>query len=169
MKDEGVSSVVGNMLMIIITIILAIGILVIGLYYAGVLTQEPFIGKLIPNEDNSNPYYVNATFIYTSPSAFKLSADEMVGFINFNGSTVAILFIPSENGSSYHFIANFTETGIRIMFNIVNPGGNQVNDTNLFIQDNSQFQFHSSSGINFNSVKILIQFKGYAGECQTYL
>lgn len=167
MKEPGVSSVIGNFLMIVITIILAVAVLMVGLYYAGILTQEPFIGKLVINQESYAPGYINATFIYTSPENYKLNAENLNGYFSYNGTNSPIIFTGKEDYKGYYFHANFSN--FIIFFNIENPNGIIINSNNVFIGDNSNFEFFTNSTVPLNNIALSITFKGYPGICTEYL
>lgn len=167
MKEQSVSSVIGNLLMIVITIILAVAVLMLGLYYAGILVQEPFIGKLVIDQESYAPGYINATFIYSSPENLKLNAQNLGGYFSYNGTIATIIFSGTENYEGYYFHANFTK--FTIFFNIENPNGKMINSSNVFIGDNSIFEFFTNSNVSLNNIEISITFKGYPGECNAYL
>lgn len=165
--ETGVSSVVGNLLMIVITIIIAVAVLMVGLYYSNILNHEEFIGKIVVNSESSNGNRVNATFIFTSPTNVALNTYNMEAHFEFNNTAFPIEFLGSDDVNGYYFMSNLT--GFKIFFNIVNPDGSIVSNRNLTIEDNSNFQFYSDENVDFGDIQIYITFNGLTGSCISYL
>ncbi len=165
--ETGVSSVFGNLLMISITIILALAILMIGVYYSNILNHEEFIGKIVVNSGNPSGNYLNATFIFTSPNNLVLNPYSMNSHFEFNNSIYPIEFLGANDVNGYYFISNLS--GFKIFFNIVNPDGTIVSNKNLTIEDNSVFQFYSNKNVDFENILIYITFNGLTGSCISYL